>query len=182
MAGYGKSDGIDSMNRNAHLIEQNIDKKAFEKRLPNFEKTFKEFIRTSSTGIEGTLFEFWRRIVTLHIPFLLDADEDMAKFTFAHSSGFHICTSARRFHRPKMTGKPLSVTIMMGGFKEDYNDPENQLIPCDKARKISCCYFGMAEDEVDLAMFFLEQLMTRTVEQKKGRNIYKKARIAPRKK
>lgn len=152
----------------------------FAIRMKEYEKAYRRFVRSSRTGIDETLLELWNRIIDTKIPFYFDADDDLAKFTFEGRRGFHIATSTRRFHRPKKTGKPLSVTIIMGGFKEEYDDPEDQLIPCDKARTIDCCYFGMGEDEVDLAMFFIEQLLGRTLKIKKARGIHQRAKIKPR--
>lgn len=119
---------------------------------------FKQFVRTSNTGLVDTLLDLWQQLVALGVPFEFSADNDMAKFTFPSGRGFHIATSTKRFHRPKKTRKLHSVTIIMGGFKEDYDDPEDLLIPCNRAGKIDCCYFGMGEEEADLAMFFIEQL------------------------
>lgn len=126
---------------------------------PEFHQAFRTFVRTADTGLDHTLLELWDSIERLKKHFSFTADADMAIFTFSNGHRFHICTNTRRFHRPKKTGKLESVTIMMGGFKEDYDDPENQLMPCDAKRTIDCCYFGMAEDEADLAMFYIEQLV-----------------------
>ncbi len=133
------------------------------------DRAFRAFIRSADTGLDETLLELWRLVRALRKPFLIDADADMAKFTFENGRGFHICTSTGRFHRPAKTGKKESVTIMIGGFKREFDDPEDQLIPCDAAQRINCCYFGMAEDEVDLAMFFIEQLAGRKDHKKPSR-------------
>lgn len=143
------------------LSPKELTADTFQRQKGTFERAYRTFVRKTKTGFEETLLELWTQLVGLNHPFWFDADGDMAKFTFANGRSFHLCTSTRRFHRPKKTGKPLSVTIVMGGFKEEYDDPEDQLIPCDAARKIDCCYFGMAEDEVDLAMFYIEQMVSR---------------------
>lgn len=147
------------MNNTVKPLEETLTPKIFQQQKSEFERAFRRFVQSADTGLDATLFELWNRGLQLRKPFWFDADADMAKFTFPNGRSFHICTSTRRFHRPKKTGKLQSVTIVMGGFKDDYNDPEDQLIPCDKARKFDCCYFGMAEDEVDLAIFFIEQMV-----------------------
>lgn len=152
---------------------------AFLRRKAESERAYRTFVRKTKTGLEETLQELWTQLVGLNHPFWFDADEDMAKFTFTNGRSFHLCSSTRRFHRPKKTGKPRSVTIVMGGFKEDYDDPEDQLIPCDAARKIDCCYFGMAEDEADLAMFFIEQMVSHK-DTKNSSKMLQKTRIVSR--
>lgn len=58
------------------------------------------------------------------------------------------------------------------------NDPENQLIPCDRAGRIDCCYFGMAEEETELGLFFVKQLVK--LKAKKLKRLERKAVIRPR--
>ena len=145
-----------------------IDRKTFLSRLKDYERQFRTFVRTSQSGLDDTLFDFWNSLTALPIPFEMVTDEDMAQFSFGFKKGFHITTNRRRFHRPKKTGKPRSVTIIMSGLKEEYEDPEDLLVPCDYARKIECCYFGMAEDEAELAMFFIQQMITRAVNGRKA--------------
>ena len=123
------------------------------------EQRYRAFIRTAKSGLDATLLDLWKRVGNLKVPFSLDADDDMAKFSFENARSFHICTNTRRFHRPTRTGKHPSVTVMLGGFKNEFNDPEGQLIPCDAAGRIDCCYFGMAEEESELALFYIEQLV-----------------------
>lgn len=156
------------------------DVASFATRLRKYTGAFRRFVHNSETEMDDTLQELWNRIVDTREPFYFDADSDMAKFTFERGRGFHIATSTRRFHRPRKTHKPDSVTIIMGGFKDEYDDPEGQLIPCDKARTIDCCYFGMGEEEVELAMFFIQQLMDRPSTHKKARSIHQSAKIKRR--
>ena len=130
-----------------------------QKVIKAYTAAFQQFVKTSNTGLNLTLMDLWQRIVGLNVPFEFSADADMTKFRFPNGHGFHIATSTRRFHRPKKIGKQRSVTIILSGFKEDYDDPENLLFPCDRAGKIDCCYFGMGEEEAELAMFFVEQLV-----------------------
>jgi hypothetical protein len=122
-------------------------------------RAFRVFAQQTEPERRETLQQLWTSVLELKQPFLLDADADMAKFTFLNGRSFHLCTSTRRFHRPKRTGKPQSITIVLSGFKGDYDDPENQLIPCDAAGTISCCYFGMAVDEAELALYYIKQLI-----------------------
>lgn len=150
----------------------NVDK------LDRLAKKFQAFIRSSKTGLDDTLMKFWSEITGMREPFDLNVDADMAKFVFANGRGMHMCTSTRRFHRPKRTGKPVSVTIVLGAFKKEMNDPENQLIPCDRAGRIDCCYFGMAEEEKELGLFFVKQLVK--LKAKKLKRLERKAVIRPR--
>lgn len=151
-------------------------------RVRDYERMFGKFIKSSRTGLDSTLWALWNRIVDLRAPFLFDADADMAKFTFLNGRSVHLCTSTRRFHRPKKTGKPESVTVVVGGFRREYDDPEHQLIPCDGAGKIDCCYFGVAEEEEDLAIFFIEQLLQKEEKRKNLAGSYQKGKIASRRK
>ena len=153
----------------------------FRVRRTEFDRAFKAFIRSANTGLDATLLELWERVGKLQKPFVFDSDADMAKVTFENGRSFHVCTSSRRFHRPTKTGKPRSVTIMLGGFKRNFDDPEDQLIPCDAAQRVDCCYFGVAEDEEDLAMFFIEQMVGHG-DKKKPLNVHAKAHITPRRK
>ena len=145
----------------------------------HYAATFRTFVKVSQSGIDQTLISLWERINDLKILFLFDADADMAKFTFHNGRSAYLCTSTRRFHRPGKTGKPRSVTVILGGFKTEYEDPENQLIPCDRAGKIDCCYFGMAEDEEDLTVFYIDQLAKKT-RLRKNINLLKKSKISTR--
>ncbi|MEK6566328.1 MAG: hypothetical protein AABZ41_06440 [Bacteroidota bacterium] len=54
-------------------------------------------------------------------------------------------------------------------------------MPCDQAGKIDCCYFGMGEDEENLATFYIGQLI-RKKPVRKNLNLKEKARISPRRK
>ena len=163
------------------MIPDSIDTKEFQKNLPAYNQKFEGFLESSQTLLHQTARSLWQGIAALQAPFLFDADADMAKFTFGNGRSVSLCTSVRRFHRPKKTDKPLSVTVILGGFRNEYDDPENQLVPCDQAGKIDCCYFGMGEDEEDLATFYIGQLI-RIRPVRKNLNLKEKARISPRRK
>ncbi len=141
-------------------------------------KKFQVFVRSSNTGLDDTLMKFWSEIAAMREPFDLDVDADMAKFVFANGRGMHISTSTRRFHRPKRTKKPTSVTIVLGAFKKEMNDPESQLIPCDRAGRIDCCYFGMSEEETELGLFFVKQLIK--LKPKNLKKVERRSVIRPR--
>jgi len=49
----------------------------------------------------------------------------------------------------------------------------------DRAGKIDCCYFGMAEDEEDLTVFYIDQLAKKT-RLRKNINLLKKSKISTR--
>lgn len=122
------------------------------------ERAFRAFVKVTDPELKYTLMDVWKGVRAIGKPFILSADEDMAKLSFENQRGFHVATSTKRFHRPKKTGKSPSATIILGGFKDEFDDPEDQLIPCDKARIIDCCYFGMGVDEAELALYFIDQL------------------------
>ena len=159
MAVDGRANETDSMRNRVHSNPE-LTAESFQKHKTIFEKAFRAFVRAANTGLDETLSELWKRLLALDKPFWLDADLDMAKCTFLTGRGLHICTNPRRFHRPKKTGKVLSVTIYLGGHKREFDDPENQLTPCGTDDKLDCCYFGMGVDEADLALFYFEQLVT----------------------
>jgi len=163
------------------MIPDSIDRKEFQKNLPGYNQQFEGFLKTSQTPLHQTARSLWQGIAALQAPFFFDADADMAKFTFGNGRSVSLCTSVRRFHRPKKTGKPLSMTVILGGFRNEYDDPENQLVPCDQAGKIDCCYFGMGEDEEDLATFYIGQLI-KIKPVRNNLNLVEKARISPRRK
>ena len=147
--------------------------------LVGYERTYKAFVKTSDSGLDQTLLELWKRLAKLRTPFFFDADANMAKFTFTNVRGLHICTSTRRFHRPLKTGKRVSATIYLGGYKREFDDPENLLIPCGRNDQLDCSYFGMGEDEADLALFYAEQLVT-LKPLKKGIDLITRSTIQPR--
>ncbi len=178
MAHHRESNEASLVKKNDAREEMQLDRKTFAAHRNEFERAYRNFVRASRTGLEETLLALWDRIIDLHMPFWFDADADMAKFTFENARSAHICTSTRRFHRPKKTGKPISVTIVLGGFNDEYDDPEDQLIPCDQARKIDCCYFGMGEEEVDLTIYFFRQLIQKPA--KKSSSLQQKVKIIPR--
>jgi hypothetical protein len=123
------------------------------------EQEFRRFVKLAETSLQETLMQFWSAVAELKEPFDLAVDADMAKFVFPNGRGIHLCTDTRRFHRPKRTGKPVSVTVFLGAYRGEMDDPEGKLIPCDRAGRLRCCFFGMGEDEAELGLFFVKQLI-----------------------
>ncbi|MEK7669984.1 MAG: hypothetical protein AAB330_01960 [Bacteroidota bacterium] len=107
------------------MIPNSIDMKEFQKNLPGYNQQFEGFLKTSQTPLHQTARSLWQGIAALQAPFFFDADVDMAKFTFGNGRSMSLGTSVRRFHRPKKTGKLLSMTVILGGFRNEYDDPEN---------------------------------------------------------